>query len=98
MSHNERRRSFPYYTQTKKKWRNSLRHNLCQSGNFFKKGFQQIHKKGYQWSIIPERKSNLQSEFNRLMIKDIHKLHHTLGSTCKLLVERANLIYVFKMF
>lgn len=71
--------SFPYFRTTPTKWKNSVRHNLSQTGVFRKTGRPVTHKKGWNYTVCPARKSWLRKEMRGKRIVDLMQLQHQLS-------------------
>jgi hypothetical protein len=76
-------KSFPHYKNLGGTWKNSLRHNISVVDDNFKKVENSClcEKKGFAWTINPERKKSLRILMKTKRITKVEDLNHTLGSS-----------------
>jgi hypothetical protein len=73
-------RSFPYFRAASTKWRNSIRHNLSQSGVFRKTGSPRTEQKGFRWTFDENRLHWLHREIESKQVKEWAQIAHQIDT------------------
>lgn len=81
--------SFPYFRTASTKWRNSVRHNLSQTGVFRKSGSPRTQQKGYNWTLNEQKEQWLRDEIECKQIKDWRYLKHQIADPSVLMDMQA---------